>query len=142
MNQKFFGILYGFEDRMPAHLIEQSTKKMEELRDEARQKFDEWLEENGLENAMGVIKFDRAVKEYDLEFRDNREKKMILHPGDIFRSTTRFGDRYEYTYLGWGRCYEPGFDWVLKNNATGKIMNIEPEWLHQRTIEIIEEKDE
>lgn len=142
MNQKFFGILYGFEDRMPAHLIEQSTQKMEELRDEARQKFDEWLEEKGLKNVMGVIIFDRNTKGWVLEFRDNREENMILYPGDVFRSTDRFGDRCEYTYLGWGRCYEPGFDRVLRNNATGKIMNIEPEWLHQRTIEIIEEEDE
>ena len=141
MNWKFFGILYGFEDRMPAYLIEEANQKMQELRDDAKQKFDEWLEEKGLENVMGIVQFDKTIKKWDLTFKDKTEKLMSLHPGDVFRSTNAWGDVYEYTYLGWGRCYEPGFDWVLKDNADNRIMNIEPEWLHQRKIEIIGEEE-
>lgn len=141
MNQRFFGITYGFEENMPHHLVAEATQKMQELQEHARDEFEKWLDEKGLENAMGMVIFDKHINRWILEFKDCNEIEMKLEPGDVFRATNRFGDVYTYTYIGWAKSWEPGFDWEIQEKTSGRFLHIEPEWLHQRRIEILKEEE-
>ena len=50
----FLGVAFCDED-LPKRLQNRIEKKMDREKEIARDRFEKWLEENGLENRMGVI---------------------------------------------------------------------------------------
>ena len=54
MDYNWLGIAFIDDDLAP-EVHEKIEKKMDELEDHVNTMFDKWLEENGLERAMGII---------------------------------------------------------------------------------------
>lgn len=54
MDYNWLGIAF-IDDQLAPEIHEKIKKKMDELEDHVNAMFDRWLEENGLERAMGII---------------------------------------------------------------------------------------
>ncbi len=54
MDYNWLGIAF-IDDQLAPEIHENIEKKMDELEEQVNAMFDQWLEENGLERAMGII---------------------------------------------------------------------------------------
>ena len=61
MDFNWLGVAFVSED-LPCEIEEMVEQKMEELREEAMEKFDAFLDRNNLEQVMGVIVSKGSIK--------------------------------------------------------------------------------
>ena len=61
MDYNWLGIAFVSE-RLPIEIEEMVNRKMEELREKAAEEFDKFLDQNNLEQVMGVIVKKKSMK--------------------------------------------------------------------------------